>query len=96
MNAIENIIFVLACHKASVFTKVIEMKNYDYQCGTAANAAVGTLRKSQPTGNLAKDTSILYDLVDLEKIFKVTKRTLFNWMAKGRSEEHTSELQSQR
>ena len=55
MNAIENIIFVLACHKASVFTKVIEMKNYDYQCGTAANAAVGTLRKSQPTGNLAKE-----------------------------------------
>ena len=83
MNAIENIIFVLACPKASVFTKVIEMKNYDFQCGTAANAAVGTLRKSQPTGNLAKDTSILYDLVDLEKIFKVTKRTLFNWRAKG-------------
>lgn len=25
----------------------------------------------------------LYDLVDLEKIFKVTKRTLFNWRAKG-------------
>lgn len=25
----------------------------------------------------------LYDLVDLEQIFKVTKRTLFNWRAKG-------------
>lgn len=59
------------------------MKKDDYLCGTAANAAIGASRKSQPIEKLAKDTSILYDLVDLEKIFKVTKRTLFNWMAKG-------------
>ena len=32
---------------------------------------------------LEKDSNILYDLFDLEKIFKVTKRTLFNWRAKG-------------
>lgn len=29
--------------------------------------------------NLAQDGGLLYDLVDLEKIFKVSKRTLFNW-----------------
>lgn len=50
---------------------------------TAPNA-VNTLRdEEQVLRNLGKDTEILYDLVDLEKIFKVTKRTLFNWRAKN-------------
>lgn len=31
----------------------------------------------------AKNEVKLFDLVDLEKLFKVTKRTLFNWRAKG-------------
>lgn len=33
--------------------------------------------------SISQNDVTLYDLVDLEKIFKVTKRTLFNWRAKG-------------
>lgn len=66
-----------------VSQNVIKMKKDDYFCGTAANAAIGTSGKSQPIENLAKEAPILYDLVDLTRMFKVTKRTLFNWRGKG-------------
>lgn len=33
--------------------------------------------------DLSKEKFTLYDLVDLAGIFKVSKRTLFNWRAKG-------------
>lgn len=59
------------------------MQSYDYAHRTASNAATAHLRNVQAVGKLDKATDILYDLVDLEKIFKVTKRTLFNWRAKG-------------
>ena len=59
------------------------MKNEKVFHGYAPNASVISSGSCQVTENLGKDTSILYDLVDLEKIFKVTKRTLFNWRAKG-------------
>lgn len=40
--------------------------------------------KMQTDKTIVKEEEFrLYDLVDLEKIFKVTKRTLFNWRAKG-------------
>lgn len=58
-------------------------EKYDFHCRTASNAATAHLRDGQAVEKLEKDTSILYDLFDLEKIFKVTKRTLFNWRAKG-------------
>lgn len=65
-------------------TKIRSMNRYDKQSGYAPNASVTSLENCQVTGKLGKDTSsILYDLVDLEQIFKVTKRTLFNWRAKG-------------
>ena len=51
--------------------------------GTASNAATEALIKSQSVESLEKDNSILYDLVDLMNIFKVSKRTIFNWRAKG-------------
>ncbi len=51
--------------------------------GTASNAATETLVKSQSVEKLEKDDLILYDLVDLMNIFKVSKRTIFNWRAKG-------------
>ena len=50
---------------------------------TVSNAAIAHLRDVQAIEKLEKDSIILYDLFDLEKIFKVTKRTLFNWRAKG-------------
>ena len=50
---------------------------------TVSNAAIAHLRDVQAIEKLEKDSNILYDLFDLEKIFKVTKRTLFNWRAKG-------------
>lgn len=59
------------------------MKNETVFHGYAPNASVISSGSCQVTEKLGKDTSILYDLVDLEKIFKVTKRTLFNWRAKG-------------
>ena len=59
------------------------MQSYGYAHRTASNAATAHLRNVQAVGKLDKATDILYDLVDLEKIFKVTKRTLFNWRAKG-------------
>lgn len=59
------------------------MQSYDDAHRTASNAATAHLRNVQAVGKLDKATDILYDLVDLEKIFKVTKRTLFNWRAKG-------------
>lgn len=34
--------------------------------------------------NLAKDGELLYDLTDLERIFKVGKRTLFNWRSSNK------------
>lgn len=83
MNVNSEHLFVLSCRKAQYSQNVIRMKKDDYLCGTAANAAIGASRKSQPIEKLAKDTSILYDLVDLARIFKVSKRTLFNWRAKG-------------
>ena len=59
------------------------MQSYDYAHRTASNAVTAHSRNVQAVGKLEKATDILYDLVDLEKIFKVTKRTLFNWRAKG-------------
>ena len=60
------------------------MSNNENHYGYAPNASVTSSENCQVTGKLGKDTSsILYDLVDLEQIFKVTKRTLFNWRAKG-------------
>ena len=50
---------------------------------TVSNAAIAHLREVQAIEKLEKDSNILYDLFDLEKKFKVTKRTLFNWRAKG-------------
>ena len=43
---------------------------------TVSNAAIAHLRDVQAIEKLEKDSNILYDLFDLEKIFKVTKRTL--------------------
>ncbi|EFI37439.1 excisionase/Xis, DNA-binding [Bacteroides sp. 3_1_23] len=60
----------------------MEEKNV-FHCRTASNAAIAHLRDVQVIEKLEKDSNILYDLFDLEKIFKVTKRTLFNWRAKG-------------
>ena len=59
-----------------------KQKNENY-LATASNAATAPLRDGQAVEKLEKDSNILYDLFDLEKIFKVTKRTLFNWRAKG-------------
>lgn len=59
------------------------MTNNDYHYGYAPDASIVHSASDQAIGNSGKDTSILYDLVDLERIFKVTKRTLFNWRAKG-------------
>ena len=56
---------------------------YENHSRTASNAATAHLRDGQAVEKLEKDSNILYDLFDLEKIFKVTKRTLFNWRAKG-------------
>ena len=56
---------------------------YDCNVRTASNAATAHLRDGQVVEKLEKDTEILYNLLDLAKIFKVTKRTLFNWRAKG-------------
>lgn len=53
------------------------------QMATVSNAAIAHLRDVQAIEKLEKDTEILYDLLDLEEIFKVTRRTLFNWRAKG-------------
>ena len=41
---------------------------------TVSNAAIAHLRDVQAIEKLEKDSNILYDLFDLEKIFKVTKR----------------------
>lgn len=51
--------------------------------GTASNAVNTHLSSGQVLNNLEKDSKILYDLYDLEKIFQVTRRTLFNWQAKN-------------
>ncbi len=59
------------------------MKENDYVSGYAPNASVVSSENYHTTGKLGKEKPILYDLVDLEGIFKVTKRTLFNWRAKG-------------
>ena len=40
---------------------------------TVSNAAIAHLRDVQAIEKLEKDSNILYDLFDLEKIFKVTK-----------------------
>lgn len=58
-------------------------RNANFQSGYAPNASVISSGSCQVTEKLGQEPSILYDLVDLEKIFKVTKRTLFNWRAKG-------------
>lgn len=58
-------------------------KNENFNHGCAPNASVVHSESDQATVKLGQEPSILYDLVDLEKIFKVTKRTLFNWRAKG-------------
>ena len=57
---------------------------------TVSNAAIAHLRDVQAIEKLEKDSNILYDLFDLEKIFKVTKRTLFNcklYLSKGQLRE---------
>ncbi len=59
------------------------MNRYDEHSGYAPNASVTSSGNCQVTGKLGKEKSILYDLVDLAQIFKVTTRTLFNWRAKG-------------
>lgn len=59
------------------------MKNEKVFHGYVPNASVISSCSCQVTEKLGQEPSILYDLVDLEKIFKVTKRTLFNWRAKG-------------
>ncbi|MEZ3599254.1 MAG: helix-turn-helix domain-containing protein [Paramuribaculum sp.] len=59
------------------------MRNENFTHGCAPNASVVHSESGQATVKLGQEPSILYDLVDLEKIFKVTKRTLFNWRAKG-------------
>jgi hypothetical protein len=60
------------------------METYNVtKLATVSNTATAHLRGVQAVEKLEKDTNILYDLFDLEKIFKVTKRTLFNWRAKG-------------
>lgn len=59
------------------------MKDENFNHGYAPCASVTNSASYHVTGNQGKDASILYDLVDLMKIFKVTKRTLFNWRAKG-------------
>lgn len=51
--------------------------------GTATNAAAESLIKSQSVEKLEKEGSLLYDLVDLMNIFKVSKRTIFNWRSRG-------------
>lgn len=59
------------------------MDRNDDHSGYAPDASIVHSASDQAIGNSGKEKSILYDLVDLEKIFKVTKRTLFNWRAKG-------------
>lgn len=59
------------------------MNRYDEHSGYAPDASIVHSASDQAIGNSGKEKSILYDLVDLENIFKVTKRTLFNWRAKG-------------
>lgn len=59
------------------------MKDENFNHGYAPCASVTNSASYHVTGNQGKDASILYDLVDLMKIFKVTKRTLFNWRARG-------------
>ena len=51
--------------------------------GTASNAVNTHSESEQVLKNLEKESRILYDLVDLCRIFQVTKRTLFNWQAKN-------------
>ena len=58
-------------------------RKYENLHGTVSNTATAHLRNVQAVENLEKDSVILYDLVDLAEIFKVTQRTLFNWRAKG-------------
>ena len=50
----------------------MKQKNENY-LATASNAATAHLRDGQAVEKLEKDSNILYDLFDLEKIFKVTK-----------------------
>lgn len=59
------------------------MKNEKVFHGYAPNASVVHSESDQATVKLGQEPSILYDLVDLAKIFKVTIRTIFNWRAKG-------------
>ena len=59
------------------------MKRYDEYSGYAPDASIVHSASGQAIGNSGKEKSILYDLVDLAQIFKVTTRTLFNWRAKG-------------
>ena len=59
------------------------IRHENFQSGYAPNASVISSGSCQVTEKLGQEPSILYDLVDLIKIFKVTKRTLFNWRAKG-------------
>ena len=56
---------------------------HDFDYGTASNAVNKHSGSEQVLKNLEKDSQILYGLVDLEKIFQVTKRTLYNWQAKN-------------
>lgn len=58
------------------------MNTNESRNGTASNAVNTHLKSGQVLSNLEKDSKILYDLCDLEKIFQVTRRTLFNWQAK--------------
>ena len=57
--------------------------NYELFQGTASNAVNAHSGSEQALKKLEKDSKILYDLAELERIFCVTKRTLFNWQAKN-------------
>jgi len=50
---------------------------------TPASTAVATHPKDDDVAIKVEKKDLLYDLVDLTEIFKVTKRTLFNWRAQN-------------
>ncbi len=57
------------------------MNGYNKISVPATNTETAHRLDGRAVEKVDKDTELLYDLVDLTKIFKVSKRTIFNWRA---------------
>jgi len=59
------------------------MNKQENQLTPVSTTAAIHLRDGDVARKVEEKKHILYDLVDLTEIFKVSKRTIFNWKAKG-------------